>query len=184
MPTPLKLGLTPSHTVVYVRDIEEMVRFYTEVLGFEVTDRGGADSREVVFVSQGVSHHQLAFLSGRDSVGKSNTIDHTAYLTSGTLDTLRALYELLLADERVSDVRPTTHGNTWSVYFKDPEGNGVEVYIETPWHVQQPQVMPFDLTRSNAEIEASTRAAFADQPGFSDIADFRKQRAERIGLGT
>ncbi|MTD54006.1 VOC family protein [Amycolatopsis pithecellobii] len=178
MPPSLKLGLTPSHTVVFVRDLDEMVRFYTEVLGFEVTD----GSPEVVFISQGVSHHQLAFVPGRDSVGKSNTIDHTAYVSSGTLDDLRALYEMLRADERVTEIEPKTHGNTWSVYFADPEGNGVEVFIETPWHVQQPQVKPLDLTLSNEEIEATTRAAFAGEPGFCDIADYRKQRAGQLGL--
>jgi catechol 2,3-dioxygenase len=180
MPARLKLGLEPSHTVVYVRDIDEMVRFYTEVLGFEVTDRGGEGSEQVVFISQGLSHHQLAFVTGRETTGRSNTIDHTAYLSSGTLDDLRALYQLLLADDRVSQIEPKTHGNTWSVYFSDPEGNGVEVYIETPWHVQQPQIEPLDLTLSNEEIEARTRAALAGAPGFSDIADFRRQRAERL----
>ncbi len=181
MPTPLKLGLEPSHTVVHVRDIDEMVRFYTEVLGFEVTDCGGEGSERVVFISQGLSHHQLAFVSGRETTGKSNTIDHTAYLSSGTLDDLRAFYRLLLADDRVSEIEPKTHGNTWSVYFSDPEGNGVEVYIATPWHVQQPQIEPLDLTLSNEEIEARTRAAFIGAPGFSDIADFRRKRAKRLG---
>ena len=32
-----------SHAVIYVRDLEKMVEFYCDVLGFEVADRGPVD---------------------------------------------------------------------------------------------------------------------------------------------
>ena len=52
-----------SHAFVHVRDVAIMVAFYTEVLGFEVTDRGAVGGRPVVFLSQvATDHHQLAFL--------------------------------------------------------------------------------------------------------------------------
>ena len=34
----------------------------------------------------------------------------------------------------------------------------VEVFIDTPWHVQQPQAKPLDLTKSNDEIVAAQLA--------------------------
>ena len=35
-----------------------------------------------------------------------------------------------------------SHGNTLSIYFNDPEGNGLEVFWDTPWHVAQPKANP------------------------------------------
>ena len=173
--------LEPSHTVVYVHDLDAMVAFYCEELGFEVADRGpvGTDD-EVAFLSAGLSHHQVAFVTGRTSKGKSSTVDHTAYRSAGDLDDLRDLYERLRAHPAVTGIRPTTHGNTWSVYFQDPEENGVEVYIDTPWHVQQPQIKPLDLTKSNDDIYAYTVAEFEHEAGFEDISDFTERRARAL----
>ena len=53
-----------SHAVVLVRDMENMLDFYTNVLGFQITDRGaiaGKGSSEIVFMSQvDTDHHQMA----------------------------------------------------------------------------------------------------------------------------
>ena len=76
----------------------------------------------------------------------------------------------------MTGIMPLTHGNAWSIYFEDPEHNGVEVFIDTPWHVQQPQAKPLDLTKSNDEIVASTHAAFANESEFGDLADFYERR--------
>ena len=75
---------------------------------------------------------------------------------------------------------PLTHGNAWSVYFRDPEFNGVEVFIDTPWHVRQPQGEPLDLDKSNDEIVEMTRARFSAEPGFGPIDDFYRRRAEHL----
>ena len=75
---------------------------------------------------------------------------------------------------------PLTHGNAWSIYFEDPEHNGVEVFIDTPWHVQQPQAKPLDLTKSNEEIVATTQAFFADEPEFGDLGEFYERRGAHL----
>ena len=72
---------------------------------------------------------------------------------------------------------PLTHGNAWSVYFRDPEFNGVEVFIDTPWHVRQPQGQPLDLDKSNDEIVETTRSHFSKEPEFGSIDDFYRRRA-------
>ena len=51
------------------------------------------------------------------------------------------------------------------------------MFIDTPWHVQQPQAKPLDLTKSNDEIVATTQAAFADEAEFGDIDAFYDGRA-------
>jgi catechol 2,3-dioxygenase len=73
-------------------------------------------------------------------------------------------------------VRGVTHGNAWSVYFEDPEGNGVELFLDTPWHVQQPQFVPLDLSMSDEEIVAWTEEAFANEPGFGPLRDYQAER--------
>ncbi|MEZ5232851.1 MAG: hypothetical protein R2749_09095, partial [Acidimicrobiales bacterium] len=67
-----------------------------------------------------------------------------------------------------------------SIYFQDPERNGVEIFIDTPWHVKQPQGKPLDLSKSNDEIVAATREAFADEPEFGPIDAFYQARAEHL----
>jgi catechol 2,3-dioxygenase len=103
-----------------------------------------------------------------------------AFRSNGELDDLRALKKALEADVQVTEIMPLNHGNAWSVYFRDPECNGVEVFIDTPWHVRQPQGEPLDLDRSNDEIFEATRAHFSKEPEFGAIADFYSRRAELL----
>jgi catechol 2,3-dioxygenase len=175
------LQLEVAHAVLHVHDVERMIDFYTGTLGFEVTDRGPLGRGEIVFLSQAANHHhQLAFVTGRDQPDKSNSVHHVAFRSSGTLDDLKALKAVLEADDAVGGIMPLTHGNAWSVYFRDPELNGVEVFIDTPWHVAQPQGEPLDLDKSNDEIVEATRNRFAAEPGFGPIDDFYRERADHL----
>ena len=175
------LRLEAAHAVLYVHDVVDMIDFYTNTLGFEVTDRGPLGSDEIVFLSQIANHHhQVAFITGRDKPDPSNSVHHVAYRSAGTLDDLRALKKELAADARVTEIMPLTHGNAWSVYFRDPEFNGLEVFIDTPWHVRQPQGEPLDLDKSTDEIVEATRAHFATEPEFGPIDEFYRRRAEHI----
>jgi catechol 2,3-dioxygenase-like lactoylglutathione lyase family enzyme len=172
-----------SHAVVYVRDLDEMVDFYTHVLGFEVTDRGpiGPEgSPELVFLSQvETDHHQLALLPVRSGDEPPNTVNHFAFRTDSLAD-VRAAAERLREDGRAEQIDPVTHGNAWSIYFRDPEGNGVEIFCDTPWHVRQPQARPWDPSLSDAELERWTRAEFEKEPEFGPIDAFYAARAEHL----
>lgn len=181
MGSPAALRLEVAHSVLHVHDVERMIAFYCDVLGFEVTDRGPLGRNEIVFLSQTATHHhQVAFVTGRGEPERSNSTHHTAYRSAGTLADLRALLERLQADPAVERIMPLTHGNAWSIYFDDPEHNGIEVFIDTPWHVQQPQGKPFDLSRTDEEILAATREAFAAEPGFGDLGSFYRDRADHL----
>jgi len=167
--------------VLYVHDVSAMIDFYTKTLGFEVTDRGPLGPAEIVFLSQNANdHHQVAFITGRSAPDPSNSVNHVAFRSAGTLDDLRTLKKVLDADAQVTQIVPLTHGNAWSVYFRDPEFNGVEVFIDTPWHVRQPQGEPLDLDKSNDEIIETTRAHFSKEPEFGPIDEFYNRRAERL----
>lgn len=179
------LELEVAHAVLYVHDVDRMIDFYTNTLGFEVTDRGPLGEPfgevEIVFLSQTANHHhQVAFITGRAEPDASNNVHHMAFRSNGTLDDLRALKTTLEADAGVTQIMPLTHGNAWSVYFRDPEFNGVEVFIDTPWHVRQPQGEPLDLDLSNDEIIETTRDHFSKEPEFGPIDEFYNRRAERL----
>lgn len=183
----LELGF--SHVVLKVRDLDTMLDFYTNVLQFDIVDRGplnlpnrgdmGPLDTEIVFLSQDPNnHHQLAMLPlGEGPDAAAGTVDHMAFRASN----FGAVRELAkgLKDSGVS-IRPVSHGNTWSCYFKDPEGNGVEVYADTPFHVDQPQVRPVDLFLDDDELMAWTTETFSDQGGFRPKADYEAERAKAL----
>ncbi len=172
-----------SHAVVLVRDMENMLDFYTKVLGFQITDRGplgDSDSPEIVFMSQvDTDHHQIAFMAGGRDENPPNSVNHFAFRVD-SLDDVKHMNERLIKDGRVKDRLPLTHGNAWSIYFADPEGNGLEVFCDTPWHVQQPQAKLWDIDKSDHEIIEETRLAFESEPGFGPIEDFYRARAKLL----
>lgn len=173
-----------SHVVLYVRDLEGMIAFYDEVLGFKVSDRGQIDPNlpgvDVAFLSQVESdHHQIAFapVRGEDD---SSPVDHFAFRVDSFAD-VKAMVDKLQADGRATDLNPLNHGNAWSIYFKDPEGNGLEVFCDSPFAVQQPQIKPWDLAMTEAEMLAQTKDQFAGEPGFEPMEDFYAERRRRFG---
>ena len=172
-----------SHAVVYVRDMENMLDFYTNVLGFQITDRGPLgppDGPEIVFMSQvDTDHHQLAFLGVRKGEEASNSVNHFAFRVAD-LDDVKQMNTRLQEDGRATNLNPLTHGNAWSIYFSDPEGNGIEVFCDSPWHVSQPQVRPWNIDKPNDEVLAETSAAFENEAGFGPIEDFYAARRRQL----
>jgi catechol-2,3-dioxygenase len=86
-----------------------------------------------------------------------------------------------LQGEAVSHVAPISHGNALSVYFRDPEGNRVEVFLDTPWYVRQPQRLPMDITLPDAELWAWAEAEARKEPDFKPVAEWRAEIANRMG---
>jgi catechol 2,3-dioxygenase len=171
-----------SHAVLYVRDLAGMIDFYGAVLGFEVSDRGPVDAAhpdlELAFLSQvPTDHHQLALVPVRGD-GPPTTVDHMAFRVD-SLAEVKAMAARIEADGRASGLHAMNHGNAWSVYFRDPEGNGLEVFCDSPWHVQQPQGKPWDLAMSETDLREQTEAQFGAEPGFEPIETFYARRRGR-----
>ena len=82
--------------------------------------------------------------------------------------------------EGIEQFRVVTHGNAWSIYFADPEGNRVEAFVDTPWHTPQPVVEPFDIEAPVATIERETEALCRSLPGFMSRADWRAAQVARM----
>jgi catechol-2,3-dioxygenase len=64
----------------------------------------------------------------------------------GSLAELRQWHDIVRKEYEVSDM---SHGNSWSVYFRDPEGNRIELFVQTPWYVLAPRGMKLDLAQSD-----------------------------------
>ena len=181
MTTAPSARLSLSHTTVAVRDLDAMLDFYCGVLGFVVTNRGSVgESSEMAFVSQDPSeHHQMVFISGMPQPEHQFVMaDHLAFRT-GTLDDLRAIGARLEA-AGVDGVIPIDHGNAWSLYFNDPEGNGLECFVDSPFHVAQPFADGFDLSADDAAIEAATRSKIEHDGEFQSLAKWRQAFRSRL----
>ena len=72
-----------------------------------------------------------------------------------------------------TELRPMNHGNAWSLYYFDPEGNRVEVYLDTPFHVAQPYGAPLDLDQDEARLLAETEHMVRDDPSFMPAQAWR-----------
>ena len=161
------MNLTWSHAVMYVEDLDRMISFYCDTLGFTVTDRGpmAEGMPDIVFLSQNPDeHHQIAMVPNRKDQTPSNTVNHFAFRTT-TFELLKSLLDRLKPLDGIK-INPLSHGNTLSLYFNDPEGNGIEVFWDTPWHVAQPQGKVWDANLDEAEALAWVEAEFSHEPTF------------------
>ncbi len=129
---PINPKVSIGHVHLKVSDLERSVTFYTEVLGFEIITRMG---NSAVFLSAGGYHHHIA-LNTWDSKGghapsASNTgLYHFAILMpdrKGLAAIIKRLNEHDWPIEGASD-----HGVSESVYLRDPDGNGIEIYADRP----------------------------------------------------
>lgn len=154
-----------SHIGFYVRDLPLMEDFYSRIVGLAVTDRGLLGTVGLVFLSgDPQEHHQLVLASGRPPQALFNPINQISFRVADVAS-LRNFYRSLRG-EAVTEVLPATHGNAVSVYFRDPEGNRLEVFVDTPWYCEQPLREPIDLEQSDEQIMAAAERIARATPGF------------------
>lgn len=181
----MSYSLTLSHVGIHAIDVPRMVDFYTGFLGFAVSDRGPArGGGEIVFMTRDPrEHHQFVLASGRPADLPFNLINQLSFRVD-SIDTLRELYAALPRERGIEDLGPTSHGNALSVYFKDPEGNRVELLTGTPWYVPQPIRMPVDLSLPDEQLWASVEKACRDTPGFMTREAWEADITRRIAAAT
>jgi catechol 2,3-dioxygenase len=119
-----------GHVVVKVRDQARAEAFYNGVLGIPIVAR--MDRYPVTFFSLG-NHHDFAVMAvGEDAVSPPESATgllHVAFKIGDSLDDLRAAKRDLGAAGVA--VRPVDHGVSQSLYLRDPDGNEIELYVDT-----------------------------------------------------
>jgi catechol 2,3-dioxygenase len=179
------LRLSISHIGLFVTDIALMEDFYTRVMGFTINDRestGPAGSPvNLVFLSRDpTEHHQVVLVKGRPADLGFNVVNQVSFKVPD-LRTLR-LFHAALQGEKVTQVSPITHGNAISVYFRDPEGNRLEFFIDTPWYCTQPCRVPVDLAMGDDALMAWTESLVRDQPGFRPREQWVAETRQRMEM--
>ncbi|MEM7077135.1 MAG: VOC family protein [Pseudomonadota bacterium] len=162
--------LSFSHVGLFVSDMPLMRDFYTEVLGFVLTDTGQLDTPngvvELAFLSRDPEeHHQIVLASGRPETLHFNVVNQVSFRVPD-IDALKHFHEALRR-QPISDIAPVTHGNAISLYFRDPEGNRLELFMDTPWYCEQPCRESIDLTADAESIMAAAKAIARARPGFT-----------------
>jgi catechol-2,3-dioxygenase len=183
--TPQRKGLRFSHIGLFAKDLAKQAAFYERVLDFTMTDHGHLEGPqgpiELVFLSRDPDeHHQIVMVSGRPDPLAFNVINQIS-LKADSVETLQDFYHLL-RDEPVDDLVAVTHGNAISVYFRDPEGNRIELYVDTPWYVSQPCRVSAPITAPAAELMAWAEEHARKLPGFRPRREWRNEMARRMGV--
>ena len=142
-----------GHVGIYVQDMDKMLDFYTRVMGLTITDGGGPGARGVFLSAQPEREHH-EFVLGVNAEKRTNAQQISWIVES--LDGLRELYRAI-KDYGCEIARVVSHGIAFGCYFKDPEGNTVEVYWPTGIDYPQPVGEPIDLDKSNDELLGELR---------------------------
>ena len=166
-----------SHVGLYVTDVPTMIEFYTKVLGFVVSD--GAEDGRITFLSRNpADHHQVVLVRGRQTGSDTPMVQQVSFNVGTLANVQRAYRKVKAAGCTVID--PRCHGNAWSVYFSDPEGNRIEMFCDTPWYVPQPLGFEIDLEKSEDELYRETEAICRAKPGFQPMEQWRAEISKKI----
>lgn len=120
-----------GHVVFYVKDLEQSLIFYRDLLGFQEVGRifNGAAAA----LTGGRTHHELLLIQVGDAPGpprgRHRGLYHIGIKVGDSLDELRAAKKDLeragVAIDGMSD-----HTVSQSLYLRDPDGNEVELYAD------------------------------------------------------
>jgi catechol-2,3-dioxygenase len=119
-------------------------------------------------------------VSGRPDEVSFNVINQIS-LMADSIETLQE-FHLRLQSAPVTELIAVTHGNALSVYCRDPEGNRIEIYVDTPWYVSQPcrVVMPVELPPDQLLNWAKEHAS--KLTGFKPRSEWRAEMVRRMGI--
>ncbi len=146
MAQPKRVG----HLVINVKDVATSVKFYTEVLGFEIAlERPGMGT----FLTCGKIHHDLAlFQAAPDAapVTKGGLgLNHMA-LQVEDFDMLTQYYNILKERDLIDHT--VDHQMTRSIYLNDPDGNGIELFCNSQEEAVDGLAMMRSTDRKNTEL--------------------------------
>ncbi|MDP9443577.1 MAG: VOC family protein [Actinomycetota bacterium] len=155
-----------NHAVLFVRDLDESVRFYSDVLGFRPVDMGGLRGAAFLKAPESTNDHDLGLFevpdaaasgAGRTTVG----LYHLAWEVD-TLDELERVGRRLAEVGALGGM--SDHGTTKSLYGRDPNGLEFEVVWIIPADLltdadrqKSARISPLDLRREIERFGGQTR---------------------------
>ncbi|HEY1368704.1 MAG TPA: VOC family protein [Gaiellaceae bacterium] len=133
--SPQAHGARLGHVHLRVADLERATRFYCDLLGFGVTLDGRTYGIQAVFLAVDDYHHHLALNTWLSANGMPppdwhTGLHHVAFVYPGRAALARAVSRLQASGYPLDGAED--HGATVSVYLRDPDGNGLELYYDRP----------------------------------------------------
>lgn len=127
-----------GHVHLKVADLDRSLAFYRDVLGFEVTQRYGAQAVFLAAPAAGPHeqyHHHIGLNTWESAGGTppprgSTGLFHLAILYPSRAALAEALRRLMRAGVALDGA--SDHGVSEALYLRDPDGNGVELYWDRP----------------------------------------------------
>jgi catechol 2,3-dioxygenase len=149
-----------GHIHLRVSDLDRAIAFYGDILGFRVTQRYG---RGAAFLAAGDYHHHIG-LNTWESLGASPPpAGHTGLYHSAFLYPDRAALGAVVARVLAAGLPldgAADHGVSQAVYLRDPDQNGVELYVDKPLQ-DWPRDAMGQLHMTNAPLDLGALLALA-----------------------
>jgi catechol 2,3-dioxygenase-like lactoylglutathione lyase family enzyme len=119
-----------GHIVLRSRDMARTVKFYTEVLGFKISDVYGDDMVPggMVFMRLSPDHHGVAFVGGATDADTKRELDHLAFEVATLDEVVRAREHLKRHNVRIVFDGRRRAGVQIAVEFLDPDDHHLEIY--------------------------------------------------------
>ncbi|HEY6869501.1 MAG TPA: VOC family protein [Novosphingobium sp.] len=146
-----------AHIVLFVKDPEASAQWYAEVLNMKIVARAGdGPYKGGVFLSFGLSDHDIALFPGEPGASRGKEFEHVGLMMAGSsMDDLRANYAYF-RERGVEIAEILDHGVSTGVYFFDPDGHMLEVFC---------QRVPQAGGASQAELNRNKGQADPVEPG-------------------
>src|SRR5215470_2879741 len=121
-----------GHVHLKVADLERSLKFYRDILGFQVMQYYGDSA---VFISAGGYHHHIGLNTWHSKDAppapvRAAGLYHTAILYPTRKDLAIILKRLIEAEYPLTGA--SDHGVSEAIYLNDPDRNGVELYWDKP----------------------------------------------------
>ncbi|MGH7770086.1 MAG: VOC family protein [Candidatus Binatia bacterium] len=119
-----------GHVVVMVKDVERSMTFYTQILGFKVSDVYPEDMQPggFAFLRCGTDHHTIALVGGGAGESKQTELHHIAFEVGSVEEVFRVRDRLREKNVPITFEGRRRAGCQISVEFLDPDGHSIEIY--------------------------------------------------------